>query len=182
MLDKKGEDWNAYDLLGDTALIYLLDEMELGAINLLIKKGMDINHPNARGETPLLLCVKKDQWSRMNFLIKKGADIYVKSPEGKSLWVVAIHEMLNNNNFNSPDILNLLWKHLPFSSVTVSEREEIMAEINAAQNDPVRYREFSSEAIAQIEKFQGEQLALLDQNILNHETPMLLKTKSMGRI
>ena len=73
LLLEKGSDANAKNKLGETALMWGIQD--LAKMKLLIQHGADVNAKAKSGNTPLLIAsVGHDNYEKVKFLLDKGAD------------------------------------------------------------------------------------------------------------
>ena len=81
-LINKGAEVNRNDLLGENAIMYVIQnpnmttDMKLKTIKLLIDKGVDINWINTRFETPLMMALNQIEIEIAEFLIDNGAIVF----------------------------------------------------------------------------------------------------------
>lgn len=81
-LIKQGAEINRCDLLGENALMYVIQneimptDMKLKAVQLLLDNGIDINWVNTRFATPLMLALNCLELEVANLLIANGGVIY----------------------------------------------------------------------------------------------------------
>jgi ankyrin repeat protein len=91
LLLEKGANPNAKNKLGETALIWSVQDIK--RVRLLIQYGADVNVVTHQGNTPLLAaCVGSMQSEIIRLLLDKGADPMVKNSRGEtSLMRVALY-------------------------------------------------------------------------------------------
>ena len=81
-LINKGAEVNRNDLLGENAIMYVIQnpnmttDMKIKTIKLLIDKGVDINWINTRFETPLMMALNQIEIEIAEFLIDNGAIVF----------------------------------------------------------------------------------------------------------
>ena len=81
-LINKGAEINRNDLLGENAIMYVIQnpnmttDMKIKTIKLLIDKGVDINWINTRFETPLMMALNQIEIEIAEFLIDNGAVVF----------------------------------------------------------------------------------------------------------
>ena len=81
-LINKGAEVNRNDLLGENAIMYVIQnpnmttDMKIKTIKLLIDKGVDINWINTRFETPLMMALNRIEIEIAEFLIDNGAIVF----------------------------------------------------------------------------------------------------------
>lgn len=78
----RGDDPNAVDETGRTALHWAALECHSSVIRLLIKRGADVNAPDLRGETPLHYAARAANLEAARLLLKAGADTQLQSRQG----------------------------------------------------------------------------------------------------
>lgn len=82
-LINKGAEINRNDLLGDNALMYVIQnpnmtiDMKMKTIKLLIDKGVDVNWINTRFETPLAMAINQIEIEIAEVLIDNGAIVFI---------------------------------------------------------------------------------------------------------
>lgn len=81
-LINKGAEINRNDVLGENALMYIIQnpnmptEEKLKAIQLLIDHGIDVNWINSRFETPLMMALNQIEIEVADLLIENGGIVY----------------------------------------------------------------------------------------------------------
>lgn len=81
-LINKGAEINRNDLLGENALMYVIQnsnmptEEKLKAVQLLIDHGIDVNWINTRFETPLMMALNQIEIEVADLLIDNGGIVY----------------------------------------------------------------------------------------------------------
>lgn len=81
-LINKGAEINRNDLLGENALMYVIQnpnmptEEKLKAVQLLIDHGIDVNWLNSRFETPLMMALNQIEIEVADLLIDNGGIVY----------------------------------------------------------------------------------------------------------
>jgi len=89
---EKGENVNAKDMFGNTALMMTavgpeedVEKLEtMAAIDVLLKNGAIINVENNKGMSPLMLAAKKGNRRVVDVLLENGAEINAKNKDGKT--------------------------------------------------------------------------------------------------
>ena len=81
-LINKGAEINRNDLMGENALMYVIQnpnmptEEKLKAVQLLIDHGIDVNWLNSRFETPLMMALNQIEIEVAELLIDNGGIVY----------------------------------------------------------------------------------------------------------
>lgn len=81
-LINKGAEINRNDLMGENALMYVIQnpnmptEEKLKAVQLLIDHGIDVNWINTRFETPLMMALNQIEIEVADLLIENGGIVY----------------------------------------------------------------------------------------------------------
>lgn len=81
-LINKGAEINRNDLMGENALMYVIQnpnmptEEKLKAVQLLIDHGIDVNWLNSRFETPLMMALNQIEIEVAKLLIDNGGIVY----------------------------------------------------------------------------------------------------------
>lgn len=81
-LISRGAEINRNDLIGENALMYVIQnqnmptDMKLKAVQLLIDHGIDINWVNSRFETPLMMALNQIEIEVAELLIDNGGVVY----------------------------------------------------------------------------------------------------------
>lgn len=82
-LINKGAEINRNDVLGENALMYIIQnpnmptEEKLKAVQLLIDHGIDVNWINTRFETPLMMALNQIEIEVADLLIENGGVVYL---------------------------------------------------------------------------------------------------------
>jgi ankyrin repeat protein len=82
-LINKGAEINRNDLLGENALMYIIQnqnmptDIKLKAVQLLIDHGIDVNWVNSRFETPLMMALNQIEIEVAELLIDNGGVVYL---------------------------------------------------------------------------------------------------------
>ena len=76
--------------MGDTALMYAINNFKTENVQTLLKAGAEVNQRNSLGFTPLMKAGQLARLEIMSALIAAGADLQTKNSEGNSVLGVAI--------------------------------------------------------------------------------------------
>ncbi len=85
----RGEELDARDERGCTALHFAVVAKQREAVAVLVGNGADVNSHNKRGDTPLHMAVANRDHALVQYLIKKGADVETTNEGGTTLMHVA---------------------------------------------------------------------------------------------
>ena len=89
LLSERGEDANAQDPDGNTAVHLAVEHGNAFALSLLIAHGADLSVVDGKGDTVLHVACRRADYGSAMMLVSKGADVKARDLEGRSpLWLL----------------------------------------------------------------------------------------------
>lgn len=121
----------------DTAMLHHIDCVIMD-INMPVLNGLEATKI-IKKEKPFVKIIAVSMLcdaAIVNKMLKAGADAFINKDTGKSELLKAIHKVMKNENYISPEISNNLFIHLDDRNVTITKNEK---HLTARELEIIRY-------------------------------------------